>query len=85
MPEGHQYPFKEFLQPRTFLPVDVIEGLRIFQALVKMVYKLAAKAFVLTKQANLMLVPETTVIEISRTYHEKFSVGKKNFGVQILR
>jgi hypothetical protein len=64
MTEGYQQPFEEFLQSGTFLPVVVIEGFRVFQALVKMLHKLAIKAFVLAKQADLMLVAETPVIEI---------------------
>lgn len=84
MPERYQHPFKEFLQSWAFLPVVVIKELGVFQALIKMMQKLSVKAFVLAKQANLMLVAETAVIEIGRTYHEIFSVYKKNFGVQVL-
>lgn len=64
MTERYQQPFEEFLQPGAFLPVVVIKGFRVFQALVKMTHKLAIKVFVLAKQANFMLITETPVIEI---------------------
>ena len=85
MPEGHQQLFKEFLQPGALLPVVIIKRFRLFQALVEMVNQLTIQTFVLPKQADLMLVTEAAVIKIGRANHKVFSVGKKYFGMQILR
>ena len=76
MPERQQQPPKYFFNFRPSQPAEVVEIKAVEHGFVNMTPNFIHNSFMVAKEHHLMLITETAVIEIRRSYTKSLAINK---------